>query len=110
MTDETAARSRPSTRTASLEPQAISTDVLLEKYAKAGERTIEEVRDRVARALAEAEPASERARWAEEFRQAMTAGFIPGGRINSAAGTDLGATPIHFLGQPGHDWHPAGHG
>ena len=100
MTDETAARSRPSTRTASLEPQAISTDVLLEKYAKAGERTIEEVRDRVARALAEAEPASERARWAEEFRQAMTAGFIPGGRINSAAGTDLVATLINCFVQP----------
>ncbi|RLM50386.1 hypothetical protein DVK02_17315, partial [Halobellus sp. Atlit-31R] len=46
---------------ASLPPQEVSVDVLREKYAKGSETSIDEVRARVARALAshEAEPLHE---------------------------------------------------
>ena len=79
-------------------PQQVSIDVLLEKYAKGGEQTIEDVRRRVARALAVAE--KDHARWEQEFYEALTGGFIPGGRVNSAAGTDLQATLINCFVQP----------
>ena len=79
-------------------PQQVSIDVLLEKYAKGDEQSVEDVRRRVARALAAAEkdPAS----WEQEFYEALTGGFIPGGRVNSAAGTDLQATLINCFVQP----------
>ena len=79
-------------------PQQVSIDVLLEKYAKGGEQTVEDVRRRVARALAVAE--KDPARWEQEFYEALTGGFIPGGRVNSAAGTDLQATLINCFVQP----------
>jgi ribonucleoside-diphosphate reductase alpha chain len=81
-----------------LAPQQVSIDVLLEKYAKGDERSIEDVRRRVARALAavEADPA----RWEALFFEALENGFIPGGRINSAAGTALSATLINCFVQP----------
>jgi len=81
-------------------PQAISTEVLLEKYAKGGERTIEAVRRRVARALAAVEAPAERKHWEELFFHAQQRGLILGGRINSAAGTDLKATLINCFVQP----------
>ncbi len=81
-------------------PQPISIDVLLEKYAKAGETTIEAIRERVAAALAAIEAPSQRDRWTRLFYEAMRDGFIPGGRINSAAGTDLKATLINCFVQP----------
>ena len=56
------------------------------------------MRRRVARALAAAE--KDPARWEQEFYEALTAGFIPGGRVNSAAGTDLQATLINCFVQP----------
>src|ERR1700690_800762 len=83
-----------------LPPQSISTDVLLEKYAKNGERSIDDVRRRVASALAQAEAPEQRARWEERFYRAQVDGFIPGGRINSTAGTDLKATLINCFVQP----------
>lgn len=83
-----------------LPPQAICTDVLLEKYAKNGERSVDDVRRRVARALAQAEVPKRRAYWSERFYQVQLNGFIPGGRINSAAGTDLKATLINCFVQP----------
>ena len=43
--------------------QPISREVLLEKYANGDERGIDDVRRRVARALAQAEPAEARAEW-----------------------------------------------
>jgi ribonucleoside-diphosphate reductase alpha chain len=85
---------------AALPPQAISAEVLLEKYAKGTERTIEDVRRRVARALAAVEAPDERAQWEEAFYRAQENGFILGGRINSAAGTDLKATLINCCVQP----------
>ncbi len=72
---------------ASLAPQAISAEVLAEKYAKGDEQTLDEVRRRVARALAQAEPKEQRALWEARFLDAQRRGFVPAGRINSAAGT-----------------------
>ncbi|MBW6494951.1 MAG: adenosylcobalamin-dependent ribonucleoside-diphosphate reductase [Burkholderiaceae bacterium] len=80
--------------------QDISADVLIEKYAKAGETSVDQVRQRVARALAAVESPASRLEWEEAFHRAMTDGFIPGGRINSAAGTDLVATLINCFVQP----------
>ena len=82
----------------SLPPQQISLDVLLEKYAKGGERSINELRRRVARALAQTE--KDQAKWEAAFFEALENGFIPGGRINSAAGTELSATLINCFVQP----------
>ncbi|MGZ5725103.1 MAG: adenosylcobalamin-dependent ribonucleoside-diphosphate reductase, partial [Caldimonas sp.] len=83
-----------------LPAQSISAEVLIEKYAKGEERTAEAVNRRVARALAEAEPVAERACWEERFAQALRSGFVPAGRIQSAAGTGLSATLINCFVQP----------
>ncbi len=83
-----------------LAEQSISTEVLLEKYAKGDEQTVFDVRRRVARALASVEDGKHRAVWERHFLEAMEAGFIPGGRINSAAGTELQATLINCFVQP----------
>lgn len=83
-----------------LPPQEISTEVLLEKYAKGDERTVADVRRRVARALAAVEKEEERPAWEKKFLWAQEHGFIPAGRINSAAGTQLQATLINCFVQP----------
>jgi len=80
--------------------QQICIDVLLEKYAKGDERTVDDVRRRVARGLAAVEAPAVRADWERRFHEAMTAGFIPGGRVNSAAGTEIAATLINCFVQP----------
>jgi len=81
-----------------LPPQQVTLDVLLEKYAKGDERNVEDVRRRVARALAAVE--KDPARWEPVFYEALERGFIPGGRVNSAAGTALTATLINCFVQP----------
>ncbi|MPZ44559.1 MAG: ribonucleoside-diphosphate reductase, adenosylcobalamin-dependent [Betaproteobacteria bacterium] len=81
-----------------LPPQQVSLDVLLEKYAKGDERSVEDVRRRVARALAAVE--RDPARWEPVFYDTLANGFIPGGRVNSAAGTELQATLINCFVQP----------
>jgi ribonucleoside-diphosphate reductase alpha chain len=81
-------------------PQDISAEVLIEKYAKEGESSIEQVQTRVARALAEIEAPESRERHAEQFLWAMQHGFIPAGRICSAAGTSLQTTLINCFVQP----------
>src|SRR5438477_428584 len=81
-------------------PQEICRDTLLEKYAKGDEASVEEVRRRVARALAQVEPEERRAHWERRFLQAQAEGFIPAGRINSAAGIQLQATLINCFVQP----------
>jgi len=83
-----------------LPAQDISTEVLLEKYAKGQETSIDAVNRRVARALAQAEHPDQRAHWELRFAQALHAGFIPAGRIQSAAGTGLSATLINCFVQP----------
>src|SRR6266540_1110018 len=85
---------------AALPEQTICREALLEKYAKDEEQTIEDVRARVARALAAAEREDKRAHWERRFRDAMEAGFIPAGRINSAAGIPMQATLINCFVQP----------
>jgi ribonucleoside-diphosphate reductase alpha chain len=84
----------------SVAEQAICRDTLLEKYAKGDEASIDAVRRRVARALAQAEPEDKRAAWERRFLQAQEDGFIPAGRINSAAGVALQATLINCFVQP----------
>jgi len=83
-----------------LPAQPISEEVLIEKYAKGGERSVAAVHARVARALAQAEPAEQRKQWEERFAAALDAGFVPAGRIQSAAGTELSATLINCFVQP----------
>ena len=83
-----------------LPPQEISSEVLAEKYAKNSETTIQDVRTRVARALAAAEPEHKRDEVEAQFVWAQESGFIPAGRINSAAGTDIQATLINCFVQP----------
>jgi len=80
--------------------QEICRDVLLEKYAKGHEQSIDEVRRRVAAALAAIETEDKRAHWEARFLDAMEAGFIPAGRINSAAGVQLQATLINCFVEP----------
>ncbi|MDR2015026.1 MAG: adenosylcobalamin-dependent ribonucleoside-diphosphate reductase [Azoarcus sp.] len=83
-----------------LAAQEISAEVLIEKYAKGGEKTAHEVRQRVARALAAVEAEDKRAFWEARFLEAQERGFVPAGRINSAAGTTLAATLINCFVQP----------
>src|SRR5437773_9386733 len=90
----------PSTAVAALPEQTICREALLEKYAKDKEQTIADVRARVARALAAAEREDKRAHWERRFYEAMEAGFIPAGRINSAAGIPMQATLINCFVQP----------
>jgi ribonucleoside-diphosphate reductase alpha chain len=85
---------------ATLPSQPISTEVLLEKYAKGDEQDLDEVRARVARALAAVEAPEARGKWEARFLDAQRRGFVPAGRINSAAGTDLTATLINCFVQP----------
>ena len=80
--------------------QEISLDVLIEKYAKGDEATILEVQQRVAKALAVVEGADFHGYYEEKFLWAQQNGFVPAGRINSAAGMDLHATLINCFVQP----------
>ena len=70
---------------AALPEQEVTLDVLLEKYAKNDERTPRDIRLRVARALASGEPAPDRERWQADYLWALENGFVPAGRISSAA-------------------------
>ena len=83
-----------------LASQPISEEVLLEKYAKGSEKTILEVNQRVARALAQAEAPEQQKEWEAKFLKTLQNGFLPAGRIQSAAGTDLAATLINCFVQP----------
>ncbi|HWL72602.1 MAG TPA: ribonucleoside-diphosphate reductase, adenosylcobalamin-dependent, partial [Burkholderiaceae bacterium] len=55
---------------------------------------------RVARGLAQVEKPELRHTWEQRFYEAMVDGFIPGGRVNSAAGTGIAATLINCFVQP----------
>ena len=80
--------------------QEISTEVLLEKYAEADETSVQDVRRRVARGLAQAEQPEQRDHWEVAFFLAQEDGFVPAGRINSAAGLKIQATLINCFVQP----------
>ncbi len=81
-----------------IQDQEISIDVLLEKYAKGSEQNKGDVIGRVAKALASVE--ADPVRWEAEFATAMQRGFIPAGRVLSAAGTETAATLINCFVQP----------
>ncbi|UZR28229.1 adenosylcobalamin-dependent ribonucleoside-diphosphate reductase [Methylococcus mesophilus] len=81
-----------------MNPQPISLEVLLEKYAKHGETGAEEIFARVADALAAPEKSPDA--WRPRFLSALESGFIPAGRIMSAAGTGMQATLINCFVQP----------
>ncbi|MFM9971381.1 MAG: LAGLIDADG family homing endonuclease, partial [Burkholderiales bacterium] len=100
----------PATWAAVIPDQEISGEVLLEKYAKDGERSVRDVRLRVARALAAVEPLDKRAYWEKKFLDTQERGFVPAGRINSAAGTTLAATLINCFVQPVGDSITEAHG
>jgi ribonucleoside-diphosphate reductase alpha chain len=85
---------------ANLPAQSISTEVLIEKYSKGEEQSIFDVNQRVARALSLAEAPEQRGLWEQRFMEALTSGFVPAGRIQSAAGTSLAATLINCFVQP----------
>jgi ribonucleoside-diphosphate reductase alpha chain len=85
---------------ADLPEQEICREALLEKYAKGNEQNVSEVRRRVAHALAAIEVEDKRTYWEARFFKAQEQGFIPAGRINSAAGTNLQATLINCFVQP----------
>ncbi|MDH3992189.1 MAG: adenosylcobalamin-dependent ribonucleoside-diphosphate reductase, partial [Gammaproteobacteria bacterium] len=85
--------------------QEVSVDVLREKYAKGpeqdldGPKMVHAIRNRVAKALAEQEKTPDA--FTSLFFEALESGFIPGGRINSAAGTDIkNVTLINCFVQP----------
>ncbi|WP_332813948.1 adenosylcobalamin-dependent ribonucleoside-diphosphate reductase [Ramlibacter sp.] len=86
--------------TPALPPQPISEDVLAEKYLKDGERSVDDLYRRVARALASVEAEPLRAEWEAKFLANLQAGAIGAGRIMSAAGTGLEATLINCFVQP----------
>ena len=83
-----------------LPPQAITTDVLAEKYLKDGEAGVEALFERVAAALASVEAPPVREHWRKAFRANLEAGAIGAGRIMSAAGAGLQATLINCFVQP----------
>ena len=80
--------------------QVISRDTLLEKYAKGDETSVERRAPPGGARARPAEAAEKRAHWEQRFLQAQEDGFIPGGRINSAAGVQLQATLINCFVQP----------
>jgi ribonucleoside-diphosphate reductase alpha chain len=80
--------------------QAISQDVLAEKYLKPGETDIEQLYQRVARALAGAEKPDLQQEWEQKFLANLRVGAIGAGRIMSAGGTDIQATLINCFVQP----------
>lgn len=80
--------------------QALASDILLERYAQRGERSIDDIRRRVATALSLAEQPHAQAHWEAQFYQAQCDGFIPAGRINASAGTGRQATMINCFVLP----------
>jgi ribonucleoside-diphosphate reductase alpha chain len=80
--------------------QAISRDVLAEKYLKGDETDVDALYARVARALASVEKKELRAKYEALFFDNLRAGAIGAGRIMSAAGTDIQATLINCFVQP----------
>jgi ribonucleoside-diphosphate reductase alpha chain len=91
---------RDMTPMTALAPQAISLDVLREKYLKPGEQNELDLFRRVAGALASVEAKGLREKWEQRFLANLQAGAIGAGRIMSAAGSALQATLINCFVQP----------
>jgi ribonucleoside-diphosphate reductase alpha chain len=83
------------------EPQAVTNDVLREKYCRGEETTEMDVFERVAKAVASVERTPElRTLWEGRFQRNMLAGAIGAGRIMAAAGSANNATYINCFVQP----------
>jgi ribonucleoside-diphosphate reductase alpha chain len=87
-------------QTVAFTAQEISVDILLEKYAKSGEHSIDDVFLRVAKGLASVEQPEAREYYEKVFLGNLHAGAIGAGRIMSAAGTDIQSTLINCFVQP----------
>jgi len=98
--DRATGMNAPEPPSGTLPAQEVSLDVLREKYARGNETTIEDVQRRIARALAALEPLPQRADHERRFLWTQQQGFIPAGRIASAAGLGLSATLINCFVQP----------
>lgn len=84
-----------------LEPQQVTIDTLVEKYAKGDETTAEEIFARVAKGIASAEATPElREQFTKVFYDNMLAGAIGAGRIMSAGGSEIRATLANCFVQP----------
>ncbi len=83
-----------------LPPQAISQDVLAEKYLADGEQSEQDLFARVAHALASVEKPELQAHWEQKFLLNLQLGAIGAGRIMAAAGLDTKATLINCFVQP----------
>ena len=88
-------------RSHTLPDQEICREALLEKYAK-GDEELRRARCAAASRARwpRSRPKASRAKWEKRFPQAQEDGFIPAGRINSAAGVQLQATLINCFVQP----------
>jgi len=80
--------------------QPISHDVLAEKYLKEGETSIDDLFQRVAKALASVEQEADQPKYEALFLDNLYTGAIGAGRIMSAAGTSIQATLINCFVQP----------
>ena len=81
-------------------PQQITTDVLIEKYAKNGETSQEQIFQRVAKGVAKVEKNQQlRKEWEKKFYDNMVAGAVGAGRIMSAAGSEVAATLLNCFVQ-----------
>ena len=76
----------PATKISLCPVQPISQDVLAEKYLKSGETDIEQLYQRVAKALAGAEKSELQQEWEQKFLVNLRAGAIGAGRIMSTIG------------------------
>jgi len=81
-------------------PQAISRDVLAEKYLYQNEHTADEIFIRVSRALASVERHTEQDKMQRLFLANLRRGAIGAGRIMHAAGTGLQATLLNCFVLP----------
>ena len=85
--------------------QLISEEIILDKYAKNQERSLDgtqatdQIRKRVSKGLSSCE--EDQKHWEKAFYDAQVEnGVIMAGRVNSAAGTDIDATLINCFVQP----------
>ena len=83
-----------------LEEQAISIDVLLEKYAKGDEQTVDEVRRRVARGLAQVERAEVRASGKNASTRRWSTASFPAAASTRPPAPEIAATLINCFVQP----------
>jgi ribonucleoside-diphosphate reductase alpha chain len=81
--------------------QQISIDTGREKYFKGNEQSFADVNLRVAKGLSSVEKTeADRLHWESVFHAGLEAGFVCGGRIMSAAGTEIQSTLINCFVQP----------